>query len=76
SAKSAEYEGELQIIVKVLANLDFIFAKARYGKKMKATMPIMNNEGRIALYKARHPLIPIDEVVANDIILGTDYTTI
>ena len=39
-------------------------------------MPRMNNEGRIALYKARHPLIPIDEVVANDILLGKDYTTI
>src|SRR5574342_456100 len=39
-------------------------------------MPVMNNEGRIALYKARHPLIPSDEVVANDIMLGKDYTTI
>ena len=33
-------------------------------------------KGRIALYKARHPLIPIDEVVANDIMLGKDFTTI
>jgi len=76
SAKTAEFESELQVIVEVLANLDFIFAKARYGRKMKASMPRMNNEGRIALYKARHPLIPIDEVVANDILLGKDYTTI
>jgi DNA mismatch repair protein MutS2 len=76
SAKIAEFESELQVIVEVLANLDFIFAKARYGRKMKASMPLMNNEGRIALYKARHPLIPIDEVVANDILLGRDYTTI
>ncbi|NRD76056.1 endonuclease MutS2 [Bacillus sp. BRMEA1] len=76
SAKVAEQESELHVIVKVLANLDFIFAKARYGKQMKATMPKMNNEGRITLYKARHPLIPINEVVANDIILGNDFTTI
>ncbi|MFJ5758251.1 endonuclease MutS2 [Neobacillus sp. NPDC093182] len=76
SAKTAEFESELQVIVEVLGNLDFIFAKARYGRKMKASMPRMNNEGRIALYKARHPLIPIDEVVANDILLGKDYTTI
>ncbi|ETI67830.1 endonuclease MutS2 [Neobacillus vireti] len=76
SAHAAEHEGELQVIVAVLANLDFIFAKARYGKKIKATMPVMNNEGRIALYKARHPLIPIDEVVANDILLGNEFTTI
>ncbi len=76
SAKVAEYESDLQVIVEVLANLDFIFAKARYAKKIKASMPIMNNEGRIALYKARHPLIPIDEVVANDIMLGNEFTTI
>ncbi len=76
SALTAEYESELQVIVEVLANLDFIFAKARYGRKMKASMPVMNNEGRIALYKARHPLIPIEEVVANDILLGKEYTTI
>jgi DNA mismatch repair protein MutS2 len=76
SAKTAEHESELQVIVQVLANLDFIFAKARYGKQIKASMPTMNNEGRITLYKARHPLIPINEVVANDIILGKDFTTI
>ncbi|MEH7112110.1 endonuclease MutS2 [Neobacillus niacini] len=76
SAKTAEFESELQGIVEILANLDFIFSKARYGRKIKASMPIMNNEGRIALYKARHPLIPIDEVVANDILLGKEYTTI
>jgi DNA mismatch repair protein MutS2 len=76
SAETAEYEGELQVIVDVLGNLDFIFAKARYGRKIKASMPTMNHEGRIALYKARHPLIPMDEVVANDIMLGKDYTTI
>ncbi|MEH7176435.1 endonuclease MutS2 [Neobacillus vireti] len=76
SAKSAEFESELQVIVEVLANLDFIFAKARYGRKIKASMPQINNEGRIALYKARHPLIAIDEVVPNDILLGKDYTTI
>lgn len=36
----------------------------------------MNHEGRITLFKARHPLIPIEEVVANDIMLGNEYTTI
>ncbi|WP_066258028.1 endonuclease MutS2 [Neobacillus drentensis] len=76
SAETAEHESELKVIVEVLANLDFIFAKARYGKRIKASMPTMNNEGRIALFKARHPLIPIDEVVANDIMLGQDFTTI
>jgi DNA mismatch repair protein MutS2 len=76
SAEVAEDEDELQIIVAVLANLDFIFAKAGYGRRIKASMPIMNNQGRISLLKARHPLIPMEDVVANDIRLGKDFTTI
>jgi DNA mismatch repair protein MutS2 len=76
SAKTAEFHDELAIIVDVLGELDFIFAKAKYGRIIKGSMPIMNDEGRIALFKARHPLIPIDEVVANDIMLGKDFTTI
>ena len=31
SSNTAEHEAELQIIVEILTNLDFIFAKARYG---------------------------------------------
>lgn len=76
SAKTAAHEAELKGIVEVLAELDFIFAKARYGQKIKASMPVMNHEGRISLSKARHPLIPIDEVVANDIMIGQDFTSI
>jgi DNA mismatch repair protein MutS2 len=76
SAKTAEHEAELKIIVEVVAELDFIFAKARYGKLIKASMPTMNNEGRISLFKARHPLIPIKEVVSNDIMIGKEFTTI
>lgn len=76
SQKVGEHSAELETIVLVLAELDFMFAKARYSNKIKASKPLMNNEGRISLLKARHPLIPIDEVVANDISLGKDYSTI
>jgi len=76
SAKTAEHENELMVIVDVLGGLDFVFAKAGYGRKIKATKPDMNHEGRIVLYRARHPFIPLEKVVANDILLGKDYTTI
>ncbi len=46
-----------------------MFAKARYGRKIKASMPIMNNEGRISLVKQDIHLISMDEVVANDIVI-------
>src|SRR5690625_1786262 len=43
---------------------------------MKATMPTLNDQGFINMQDARHPLIPLDEVVASDIILGYEHTAI
>jgi DNA mismatch repair protein MutS2 len=67
---------DLAVIVDILADLDFMFAKALYGRTIKATKPAINRDGVIRLHKARHPLLPMDEVVANDIMLGKDFTTI
>lgn len=71
-----ENHEELLSIVEILADLDFMFAKARYGNRIKGSKPAVNNKGIITLYHARHPLIPIDEVVPNTITLGKDYSTI
>ncbi|MFC3779834.1 endonuclease MutS2 [Bacillus chungangensis] len=72
----AESADDLLLIVETLGSLDFIFAKARYGKALKASKPIMNNKGVIRLNKARHPLLPIDKAVANDMMLGDEFTTL
>lgn len=70
-----EHAEDILLNVSILAKLDFAFAKAKYAKAIHASMPIMNNQGIIKLKKARHPLIPREEVVANDIILGDTYGT-
>ncbi|TCP32127.1 DNA mismatch repair protein MutS2 [Scopulibacillus darangshiensis] len=62
--------------VERLAHLDFIFAKAKFGKSMKATRPVLNDNGNMNLKKARHPLIPSDDVMPIDIRLGDDYHAI
>ncbi|MEH7462081.1 endonuclease MutS2 [Bacillus thuringiensis] len=62
--------------VDIVAELDFIFAKAFYAKRIKATKPILNNERYMNLRLARHPLIDPKVVVPNDIVLGKDFTTI
>lgn len=49
--KTAEYTEELFLDLQVLQTLDFIFAKARYAKAVKATKPIMNDTGFIRLKK-------------------------
>jgi len=71
-----EYHDELLHIVKILADLDFMFAKARYSHKIKGTKPSVNDKGIIKLFQARHPLIAKEEIVPNTITLGEDYTTI
>src|SRR5699024_4956961 len=60
----------------VLAELDFIFARAKLGFQMKASMPELNDDGIINMKQARHPLIQSEQVVANDIQIGDEYTAI
>ena len=61
---------------KTLTELNLIFAKAHLAYKMKASRPVMNDEGVIELKSARHPLIPGDRVVPTDIRLGEDFDTL
>lgn len=56
--------------------LNILFAKARLAYKMKATLPLMNGNGRIDLKKARHPLIDPQKVVPTDIELGLHFDTL
>ena len=60
----------------VALELDIIFAKADLAYKMKATMPKVNNEGKIKLIKARHPLIEREKVVPIDIELGCSFDSL
>ena len=76
SAMVEEVAPDLFNLVKVLGEIDVILAKGKYGQANKCTMPKMNNDGYIRLVRARHPLLPIDIAVANDIEFGKDITAI
>ena len=56
--------------------LNVIFAKARLAYRMKATLPEVNDAGRIFLKNARHPLIDPQKVVPTTIELGERYDTL
>lgn len=62
--------------LKLLARLDFIFAKAKLAVDMKATPPIVNDRGYINIKSGRHPLIDKDKVVPTDFYLGDPTNTI
>ncbi|SET87340.1 endonuclease MutS2 [Paenibacillus sp. NFR01] len=67
---------EMAYDVDILGELDFIFAKARLAREMKATQPRMNDRGYLRLRKGRHPLIPAESVVPLDMELGNQYRSI
>ncbi len=73
SALCGENTQALTLTGKTLVELDFIFAKAALSKHWKCSCPDMNNEGIIRLKKARHPLIPANQVVPIDICLGDTF---
>lgn len=58
------------------ARLDFIQSKGRLALSMQAMPPVLNDEGRICLHEARHPLIPAGQVVPIDFSLGIDFNTL
>ena len=60
----------------ILANLDFIFAKALLSREMECVRPKMNDQGKINLVRVRHPLIPRDQVVPCSLWLGDDFTSL
>ena len=76
SLKVQEVAHDLFVLVDVLSEIDIILAKSKYGIAHKCTKPEVNNEGYIRLAKARHPLLPIEQAVANTIEFGKDITTI
>ncbi|WP_010678357.1 endonuclease MutS2 [Bacillus timonensis] len=62
--------------VDTLGELDFMFTKASYSKKVKGSKPKINGNGYVLIKKGRHPLIAPKDVVPNDIELGKKYTSI
>ena len=72
SALAAPYTEDLRRDVLLLAELDFIFAKAGLSKKMQGSEPLFD-QNYIHIKKGRHPLIPRDKVVPIDVTLGKTY---
>ena len=62
----------LRLVVELLAEFDFHLAKARYARMIRATEPVLNDQGRIDLHNARHPLLT-GKVVPTNFHLGKDF---
>ena len=75
SAEAAAHREDINLDVTLLIRLDVIFAKAKLAYRMRAWAPMMNDEGRVVLCKARHPLIDSKKVVPISLHLGKDFDT-
>src|SRR5713226_9340411 len=62
----------LKAAVELLAEFDLHLAKARYGRMTRSTEPRLNDDGRIDLHEARHPLLT-GKVVPINFHLGRDF---
>lgn len=79
SELSADAGGSADSIIssyKALCAIDMAFAKAKLAYKMKASLPIIGNDGHIFLKRARHPLISYKTVVPVTVELGGEYDTL
>lgn len=76
SAESGTFAESIKHSYESAVMLNLIFAKAHLAYKMKASKPILNNEGIIHLKKARHPLLNPKTVVPTNITLGEAFDTL
>ncbi len=74
SGRLADETTALAMDLSILSHLDFVFAKAALARAEKATEPVFNEEGRISLINARHPLLDPKTVVPITVRLGGDYS--
>ncbi len=73
SAAASEVSESLLITYRLLVELDFIFAKARYSEKIRGTSPEFNDEGCLELKQARHPLLDPQKAVPISVLLGRKH---
>ena len=76
SAEAADFADTIINSYNSVVNLSLVFAKANLAYKMKASLPIINTNGRTVLKNARHPLIDSEKVVPICLTLGKDYNSL
>jgi len=78
-ALTAEVSGIVHMLFvnqRNITTLDFIFAKAKLAIKMRAVVPVINDEKKIVINNGRHPLIDENKVVPITVRLGDEFKTL
>ena len=59
--------------ISMLETIDGYYARAEYGYKLSAVMPVVNDQGVVSFTEGRHPLIDRKKVVPVSLSLGKEY---
>ena len=76
SAQSADFGNALLHNYRAINEIAYIFARAELSYRMRATAPILSEDGEINLKAARHPLLRSAKIVPIDIRLGGEFDTL
>ncbi len=76
SARAAGLADAILRGLDALDRIDRAFARALFADELDAVEPEIGEAGILRLPLLRHPLIPADEVVANDLFLGEDFSVL
>ena len=76
SALAADFSDTTTRSYSSLVYLNLVFAKAKLGYRMKASLPTLSTDRTLYLKKARHPLIKPSDVVPVTVGLGENYDTL
>ena len=73
SNQAAPCTEELRMDMELLAQLDFIFAKAGLARHYKCSAPVFNDKGYIHIKDGRHPFLNPQAVVPINVWLGREF---
>ncbi len=76
SEQVAQHADSISGNINILIKLDFIFSKGTLARMMRGIQPKMNDQGKVRLVRARHPLLDPDTVVPCDLWLGDMFTSL
>jgi DNA mismatch repair protein MutS2 len=70
SGRIAEAAGEIETDLSLLEAIDLAFARAHLAEALRGVQPEVGDEGVLHLPQLRHPILPVDQAVPNDVRLG------
>lgn len=72
SVMVSEHIDEIDVSYNILMILDMIFSKAELSLELNGVRPKINNVGTVSLLNCYHPLLNVEKIVKNNIIINKD----